>query len=83
MSTYTLYSDTARDTALDAIGGEMMGTQDTELLKQIFVAAGASAAITSGYLAVVDGKLHISGLPTSNPGAGILWNNGGTIAIGT
>jgi hypothetical protein len=27
--------------------------------------------------------LHISGLPTSNPGAGILWNNGGTPAIGT
>jgi hypothetical protein len=27
--------------------------------------------------------LHISGLPTSNPGPGILWNNGGTVAIGT
>jgi hypothetical protein len=27
--------------------------------------------------------IHISGLPTSNPGAGILWNNGGTPAIGT
>ena len=27
--------------------------------------------------------LHISGLPTSNPGAGILWNNSGTVAIGT
>lgn len=27
--------------------------------------------------------LHISGLPTSNPGAGILWNNAGTPAIGT
>jgi hypothetical protein len=27
--------------------------------------------------------LHISGLPTSNPGPGILWNNGGTPAIGT
>jgi lysophospholipase L1-like esterase len=40
MSTYTLFSDTARDTALTTIGGEMMGTQDTELLKQIFVAAG-------------------------------------------
>jgi hypothetical protein len=40
MSTYTLYSDLARDTALDAVGGEMMGTQEVELLKQIFVAAG-------------------------------------------
>lgn len=27
--------------------------------------------------------LHISGLPTSNPGPGILWNNGGSVAIGT
>lgn len=27
--------------------------------------------------------IHISGLPTSNPGPGILWNNGGTPAIGT
>lgn len=27
--------------------------------------------------------LHLSGLPTSNPGPGILWNNAGTPAIGT
>lgn len=27
--------------------------------------------------------LHISGLPTSNPGPGILWNNAGTIEVGT
>jgi hypothetical protein len=27
--------------------------------------------------------LHISGLPTSNPGAGILWNNLGTVVVGT
>jgi len=27
--------------------------------------------------------LHIAGLPTSNPGPGILWNNAGTPAIGT
>lgn len=27
--------------------------------------------------------LHISSLPTSNPGPGILWNNAGTPAIGT
>lgn len=27
--------------------------------------------------------LHISGLPTSNPGAGILWNDGGTVKVGT
>lgn len=28
-------------------------------------------------------ELHISGLPTANPGPGILWNNAGTPAIGT
>lgn len=27
--------------------------------------------------------LHISGLPTSNPGAGILWNDTGTVKVGT
>lgn len=27
--------------------------------------------------------IHLSSLPTSNPGAGILWNDGGTPAIGT
>jgi len=27
--------------------------------------------------------LHISGLPTSNPGPGILWNDGGTVKVGT
>lgn len=27
--------------------------------------------------------IHLSGLPTSNPGPGILWNNAGTPAIGT
>jgi hypothetical protein len=27
--------------------------------------------------------IHLSGLPTSNPGPGILWNNSGTPAIGT
>jgi len=26
--------------------------------------------------------LHISGLPTSNPGPGILWNDGGTVKVG-
>jgi hypothetical protein len=30
-----------------------------------------------------DNVLHISGLPTSTPGPGILWNNAGTPAIGT
>jgi hypothetical protein len=29
------------------------------------------------------GTLHISSLPTANPGPGILWNNAGTPAIGT
>jgi len=28
-------------------------------------------------------ELHISGLPTSNPGAGILWNDAGTVKVGT
>jgi len=36
----------------------------------------------------ITGDLTVSGvskiiLPTSNPGAGILWNNGGVVTIGT
>jgi hypothetical protein len=27
--------------------------------------------------------LHISGLPTSNPGPGIIWNNAGNVEVGT
>jgi hypothetical protein len=27
--------------------------------------------------------IHISGLPTSNPGPGILWNNSGNVVVGT
>jgi hypothetical protein len=45
------------------------------------------AAITFGSNARIQGTasdtIHISGLPTSNPGPGILWNNAGTPAIGT
>lgn len=55
ISTYTLYSDAAVETALDAVGGQMMGTQDTELLKQIFVAAGQGNSFAS-----------ITGEPTDN-----------------
>jgi hypothetical protein len=52
-----------------------------------------SLAITTGGVATLKPEgagtgasgnvLHISGLPTSNPGPGILWNDGGTPAIGT
>lgn len=38
---------------------------------------------TNAKLNSSSGDLHISSLPTSNPGAGILWNNAGTPAIGT
>lgn len=37
---YDLFSDSAKDTALDAIGGTIMGSVETELLKQVFVAVG-------------------------------------------
>jgi hypothetical protein len=37
---YNLFSDAAKDTALDAVGGTIMGSVETELLKQVFVAVG-------------------------------------------
>lgn len=38
---------------------------------------------TNAVIFASSGSLHISSLPTSNPGPGILWNNAGTPAIGT
>ena len=38
---------------------------------------------TNAKINTSSGDLHISSLPTSNPGPGILWNNAGTPAIGT
>ena len=43
----------------------------------------ASIAPTGNGTGASGNELHISGLPTSNPGPGILWNNAGTPAIGT
>ncbi len=46
--------------------------------------AGVAALTVQGAGTGASGNvLHISGLPTSNPGPGILWNNAGTPAIGT
>lgn len=39
---------------------------------------GVNAKITAS-----SGDLHISNIPTSNPGPGILWNDGGVLKIGT
>jgi hypothetical protein len=38
---------------------------------------------TNAVLSASSGNVHITNLPTSNPGPGILWNNAGTPAIGT
>lgn len=62
MTTYSLFSDAKRDTALTAVGGEMMGTQDTELLKQIFVAAGSATP------AVIVGSGSPEGVVTATVG---------------
>jgi len=44
---YNLFSDAAKDTALDAVGGTIMGSQEVELLKQVFVAAGQGNSFAS------------------------------------
>jgi hypothetical protein len=38
---------------------------------------------TNAKLSATSGNIHISGIPTSNPGPGILWNDAGTLKIGT
>ena len=53
-------------------------------LTKTMSAAGVAEIKPEGAGTGVSGNvLHISGLPTSNPGPGILWNNAGTPAIGT
>lgn len=44
---------------------------------------GADLILSGGTGSVANGNVIISKLPTSNPGPGILWNSGGTPAIGT
>ena len=47
-------------------------------------AAGVAEIKPNGLGTGVSGNvLHISGLPTANPGPGILWNNAGTVEVGT
>ena len=46
--------------------------------------AGVAAITPTGNGTGATGNvLHISGLPTSNPGPGILWNDAGTVKVGT
>ena len=53
-------------------------------LEQSMTTAGVAVIKPTGIGTGASGNvLHISGLPTSNPGPGIIWNNGGSVAIGT
>ncbi len=49
-----------------------MSTAGVAVIKPDGIGTGASGNV-----------LHVSGLPTSNPGAGILWNNAGVVNVGT
>jgi hypothetical protein len=49
-----------------------MSTAGVAVIKPDGIGTGASSNV-----------LHISGLPTSNPGPGILWNNAGVVNVGT
>lgn len=47
-------------------------------------AAGVASIAPAGLGTGASGNvLHISGLPTANPGPGILWNDAGTVKVGT
>lgn len=53
-------------------------------LEQSMTTAGVAVIKPTGNGTGASGNvLHISGLPTSNPGAGILWNDSGTVKVGT
>ena len=64
--------------------GTFTDTSNYRRLAQTMSTAGVAEIKPEGAGTGASGNvLHISGLPTSNPGPGILWNNAGTPAIGT
>lgn len=65
---YGTYTDASNQRRINL----SMSTAGVAVLKAEGAGTGASGNV-----------IHISTLPTSNPGAGILWNNAGTPAIGT
>ena len=87
-----LYRDAANTLALrNGANGQKQNTYGTytdasnyRRLEIAMTTAGVASIAPAGAGTGASGNvLHISGLPTSNPGPGILWNNGGTPAIGT
>jgi hypothetical protein len=53
-------------------------------LETAMTTAGVASILPTGNGTGASGNvLHISGLPTSNPGPGILWNDVGTVKVGT
>lgn len=77
-----LRNGTAAQTA--RVYGTYTGVSDYRRLVLTMSTAGVAEIKPEGAGTGVSGNvLHISGLPTSNPGPGILWNNAGTPAIGT
>lgn len=58
-------------------------TNQTVKAHDVTTGTGADLILSGGTGSVANGHVIISKLPTSNPGAGILWNNAGTPAIGT
>ena len=87
-----LYRDAANTLAqrngvnaqVSRIYGTYTDASNYRRLTKTMSAAGVAEIKPEGAGTGVSGNvLHISGLPTANPGPGILWNNAGTPAIGT
>jgi hypothetical protein len=64
--------------------GTFTDSSNYRRVKLTMTTAGVASLTAEGAGTGASGNvLHISSLPTSNPGPGILWNNAGTPAIGT
>jgi hypothetical protein len=64
--------------------GTFIDASNGRWLESSITSAGVAVIKPTGNGTGASGNvLHISGLPTSNPGPGILWNNSGSVAIGT
>lgn len=66
------------------INGTHTDASNGRWLELGMTAAGVARILPTGNGTGASGNvLHISGLPTSNPGPGILWNDAGTVKVGT
>jgi len=83
-TTHTLAQRNGANAQASRLYGTYTDGSNYRRLTKTMSTAGVAEIKPEGAGTGVSGNvLHISGLPTSNPGPGILWNNLGAVVVGT